>query len=52
MLQTLKVDRTPNGVVTLTMNRPEKKNAMNSAMFEELLAVFREVDASDRKSVV
>jgi len=52
MLQTLKVDRTPNGVVTLTMNRPEKKNAMNSAMFEELLAVFREVDASTTDRVL
>jgi 2-(1,2-epoxy-1,2-dihydrophenyl)acetyl-CoA isomerase len=52
MYQTLRVDRTPNGIVTLTMNRPEKKNAMNAAMFDELLAAFREVDASPTDRVL
>ena len=54
MMDTLLVDRAPNGVVTLTLNRPEKKNAMNAAMFNELRAVFREVNdsTSDRVLVI
>ena len=53
-METLRVERAPNGVVTLTMNRPEKKNAMNAAMFNELLAAFREVNdaAADRVLVI
>src|SRR3989442_7635337 len=51
-METLLVDRAPNGVVTLTLNRPERKNAMNAAMFNELLAVFREVDASTADRVL
>ena len=53
-MDTLIVDRAPNGVVTLTLNRPAKKNAMNMAMFNELLAVFREVNdaPADRVLVV
>jgi 2-(1,2-epoxy-1,2-dihydrophenyl)acetyl-CoA isomerase len=45
-MDTLLVERNA-GVVTVTMNRPEKKNAANGAMFEELLAIFREVEATD-----
>ncbi len=51
-METLIVDRAPNGVVTLTLNRPEKKNAMNAAMFNELLAVFRDVDGSTSDRVL
>jgi len=51
-METLLVERAPNGVVTLTLNRPERKNAMNAAMFDELLAVFREVDASTSDRVL
>lgn len=53
-METLIVDRAGNGVVTLTLNRPAKKNAMNMAMFNELLAVFREVSdsTSDRVLVI
>lgn len=53
-METVRVDRAPNGVVTLTLDRPERKNAMNTAMFGELLAVFREVDetTSDRVLVI
>ena len=53
-METLIVDRAPNGVVTLTLNRPAKKNAMNMAMFNELLAVFREVNdaPADRVLVI
>ncbi len=51
-METLLLDRMPNGVVTLTLNRPEKKNAMNGAMWNELLAVFREVAASPTDRVL
>ncbi len=51
-METLLVERAPNGVVTLTLNRPERKNAMNAAMFDELLAVFRDVDASTSDRVL
>jgi len=51
-METLLVERAPNGIVTLTLNRPERKNAMNAAMFDELLAVFREVDASTSDRVL
>jgi len=51
-METMLVDRTPNGVVTLTLNRPERKNAMNTAMFNELLTVFREVDVSSTDRVL
>jgi enoyl-CoA hydratase len=37
----LLVDRSPDGhVVTVTLNRPEQMNAMNTAMGEDLLACF------------
>jgi enoyl-CoA hydratase/carnithine racemase len=37
----LLVDRTPDGfVVTVTINRPEQMNAMNTALGEDLLACF------------
>ena len=42
-METLLVDRTDDGVVTVTLNRPEKKNAANDVMWDELLAVFAEV---------
>jgi 2-(1,2-epoxy-1,2-dihydrophenyl)acetyl-CoA isomerase len=51
-METLVLERADNGVVTLTLNRPERKNAMNAAMFNELLAVFREVDASTTDRVL
>jgi 2-(1,2-epoxy-1,2-dihydrophenyl)acetyl-CoA isomerase len=51
-MDTLIIDRAPNGVVTLTLNRPAKKNAINRTMFDELLAVFREVDGSTSDRVL
>ena len=50
--ETLSLERADNGVVTLTLNRPERKNAMNAAMFNELRDVFREVDASTEDRVL
>ncbi len=40
------------GIVTITLNRPEKKNAANAAMWAELLATFRAIAESDTDRVV
>ncbi len=52
-LETLLVDRA-DGIVTVTMNRPERKNAANGVMWDELLATFRDVAgrADDRVLVL
>lgn len=44
-METIDVSRA-GGVVTITLTRPEKKNAINGTMWDELLATFREVGAS------
>ncbi len=45
-METLLLDRDEHGVVTVTFNRPEKKNAINATMWRELVEVFDEVEAS------
>jgi len=52
-METLLVDRS-DGVVTVTMNRPERKNAATPTMWAELRDVFTEVGhrAEDRVLVV
>jgi enoyl-CoA hydratase/carnithine racemase len=52
-LETLIVERS-EGVVTVTLNRPARKNAVNDVMWSELLATFREIaaDRNDRVMVV
>ena len=42
-METLIVER-KDGVVTVTMNRPERKNAANGKMLTELRATFEEVE--------
>ena len=42
-METLIVER-QDGVVTVTMNRPERKNAANGKMLTELRATFEEVE--------
>jgi 2-(1,2-epoxy-1,2-dihydrophenyl)acetyl-CoA isomerase len=42
-LETLLVDVADNGVVTVTMNRPHKKNAADAAMWRELRDVWTEL---------
>jgi 2-(1,2-epoxy-1,2-dihydrophenyl)acetyl-CoA isomerase len=42
-METLRVERSESGVVRVTMDRPEKKNAIDARMWDELLATFREV---------
>jgi 2-(1,2-epoxy-1,2-dihydrophenyl)acetyl-CoA isomerase len=52
-METVLVERADH-LVTVTMNRPEKKNAVNDTMWDELLEVFVEVGrrADDRVLVV
>lgn len=50
-LETLLVDRR-DGVVTVTMNRPEKKNAVTATMTEELIGTFEEVGSSQDDRVL
>ena len=49
--ETLLVDRA-DGIVSVTMNRPERKNAANGAMWDELLQVFREVGSNSDDRVL
>lgn len=42
-LETLLIDVADNGVVTVTMNRPEKKNAANATMWDELRATWDQI---------
>ena len=42
-LETLIIDVADNGVVTVTMNRPEKKNAANAVMWDELRDTWNEL---------
>jgi 2-(1,2-epoxy-1,2-dihydrophenyl)acetyl-CoA isomerase len=51
-LESITVDRA-DGVVTITLRRPEKKNAADAAMWNELLAEFRAIAANaDDRAVV
>ncbi len=52
-MESIDVQRT-DGIVTITLQRPEKKNAINGVMWDELLATFREIAASssDRAVVI
>jgi 2-(1,2-epoxy-1,2-dihydrophenyl)acetyl-CoA isomerase len=50
-METLLVDRA-DGVVTVTMNRPRKKNAVTATMTDELTSVFREVARSQDDRVL
>lgn len=52
-METLQVFR-ENSVVTVTINQPKKKNAINSAMWDGLAEIFREIAArvDDRVVIV
>ena len=51
-METLIVERREDGVVTVTLNRPAKKNAINARMWDELLEVFAEVGESTTDRVL
>jgi 2-(1,2-epoxy-1,2-dihydrophenyl)acetyl-CoA isomerase len=50
-LETLQLHR-EEGVVTITLDRPARKNAINAQMWDELLATFRAVGADEEARVV
>jgi enoyl-CoA hydratase/carnithine racemase len=50
-METLIVER-HEGVVTVTMNRPERKNAANGQMIAELTAIFEEIEQSNDDRVM
>ena len=51
-METLQVERS-DGIVTVTLNRPAKKNAINDVMWDELIATFRGIaDNPDEDRVV
>lgn len=52
-MTSLHVERDDYGVVTLTIDRPEKKNAIDTNTWRELIAIFDEVaDAPDDRVLV
>jgi 2-(1,2-epoxy-1,2-dihydrophenyl)acetyl-CoA isomerase len=50
-LESITVDRT-DGVVTITLRRPEKKNAADAAMWNELLEEFRAIASNQADRAV
>ncbi len=50
--ETLLLSRSDSGVVTITMNRPQKKNAADGAMWRELLHAFSAVGDDPRNRCV
>ena len=51
-METLLLDRDDHGVVTVTLNRPAKKNAISTTMWRELVDVLDELDSSPSDRVV
>lgn len=41
-VQTLQIERA-GGIVTVTLNRPQRKNAINATMWDELIETFRSI---------
>ncbi len=41
-----------NGVKTITLNRPEKRNALSPALIEELIAALEEAESGDCGAVI
>ena len=51
-METILVERRKDGVVTVTLNRPKKKNAINERMWDELLEVFSAIGESTTDRVM
>lgn len=52
MYETIRIDTDARGVATLTMNRPEKHNAMSAQMLADLTAAAERLAADDAVRVV
>jgi 2-(1,2-epoxy-1,2-dihydrophenyl)acetyl-CoA isomerase len=52
VLKTLIVERADSGIVTVTLNRPEKKNAINGPMWAELLETFESLQHDEAARVL
>src|SRR6185295_1278183 len=50
--ETIEVTRDDDGIVTITLNRPAKKNAINAAMWNDLLETFRDIAGRTTDRVV
>ena len=50
--QNLSLDRQPDGVWIVTLNRPDKRNALNAATVEELVALFSTAATSGARAIV
>ena len=48
-METIEVTRAEGGIVTVTLNRPEKKNAITGQMWDELLETFHEIAGRHRR---
>ncbi len=51
-LSTVSLQATPEGVATVTLNRPEKKNAFDTTMIEGLTEAFETLQGADHVRVV
>jgi enoyl-CoA hydratase/carnithine racemase len=51
-METIVVERSDLGVVTITLNRPAKKNAINQTMWDELGAILAEIKRTESDRVV
>ena len=47
--ETVRVDHRGEGLLLLTLNRPEAANAMNTQMGRDLLALFKDINAAPAK---
>ena len=52
MTKAIEVDRTDPACVVVTLNRPEKRNALSLALWRELAAIFTELEGDAEARVV
>lgn len=50
--QTVLVEKDGNGITTVTLNRPEKRNAMNPTMHREMVQVLEELEVDPETKVL
>ncbi|CAG8523633.1 5981_t:CDS:2 [Diversispora eburnea] len=52
LLETIKIDVIPEGVGILTLNRPDRDNALNSVLLKDLLVAFQWATIEEKVKVV